>query len=89
MTRNAPPLASRSSRRTTSPGLQLPADLAAQLDIWSTLNFSDMDDAFGLAGAAAAGVVGSQPFALGGGAAPGTLDDLVRLGEEELQVRFL
>ncbi|KAH7097985.1 hypothetical protein BKA62DRAFT_714767 [Auriculariales sp. MPI-PUGE-AT-0066] len=52
---------------------QLPADLAAQLDLWSTLNFSNIDDGF-------------QPFSLGGpGPAPGTLDDLVRLGEEELQ----
>jgi hypothetical protein len=76
-------LAHIASASASSAGQQLPADLAAHLDLWSTLNFSNVDDGFGLDVGA-----GTQPFSLGGDA-PGTLDDLVRLGEEELQVSVL
>jgi hypothetical protein len=55
---------------------QLPPDFAAQLDLWSTLSFSNIDDTLPVGGF-------GGPFSLGG-QAPGTLDDLVRMGEEEL-----
>jgi len=64
---------------------QLPPEFSAQLDLWSTLNFNSIDDPLPVGGFSMSNTL---PFSLGNPHSPsGTLDDLVRLGEEELRQR--
>ncbi|KAH7100307.1 hypothetical protein BKA62DRAFT_249587 [Auriculariales sp. MPI-PUGE-AT-0066] len=54
----------------------LPADFAAQLELWSTMNFSSIDDSMPVTS------FGADPFAIAP-PTPQTLDDLVRLGQPD------
>lgn len=63
---------------------QVPPDVAAQLDLWSTLHFNSIDDGLPVGGFNVRPSGSNAPFSLGTRNTPGTLDDLVRMGEEEL-----